>query len=34
MGIAREDVVGTSALTKAGLEEGLKALFDKIFKIK
>jgi small GTP-binding protein len=34
MGVAREDVVGTSALTKAGLEEGLKALFDKIFKIK
>lgn len=29
-----EDIVGTSAIKKEGLEEGLKLLFDKIFKLK
>ncbi|MDI6806399.1 MAG: GTP-binding protein [Candidatus Aenigmarchaeota archaeon] len=28
------DVIGTSAKTKQGLDEGLKLLFDKIFKVK
>ncbi|MGC8812702.1 MAG: ATPase domain-containing protein [Candidatus Aenigmatarchaeota archaeon] len=29
-----EDVVGTSAIKKQGIEEGLRLLFDKIFKLK
>lgn len=33
LGISEKDVVGTSVVTKKGFEEGLKALFDKIFKV-